>query len=234
MVWYRFIDHNIKLESRDFINLYKGLMYVLNKEFPSLSSLSKYFKDIALIFTELGLSIPWYLPTGLIAWQSYMQVKETKVQPLNFSKNSFRLKTTIKDKYDNNKQIRALMPNLIHSLDSTSLVLLINKYFTEYDSNFKNIYAIHDCFAVTCNNMDYIRDTLKIIYISLYSEKGYLLKLNDDMIKTIKNHLGDDFDKNTLHINIEGIKTKQFPDMNNVFKGTYNIQSITKSTYLIS
>ena len=129
--------------------------------------------------------------------------------------------------------MRALMPNIIHSLDSTSLVLLIDKYFNDYTSEFKNIYAIHDCFAVTANNMDYIIGTLKSIYISLYSNKGYLSKLNDDLIKHIKNHIGDAFSEKDLIIDLEGSKPFKFPDINKVIKHNYNIEWIKESSYII-
>lgn len=67
-----------------------------------------------------------------------------------------------------NKNIRALMANLIHFLDATSLSLLVNNYFKSYDNEIKNIYGIHDCFSTTFNNMPFIVENLKLIYIFLY------------------------------------------------------------------
>ena len=93
------------------------MSYVLEKIFPCLNQLSKYFKYIARICLKLGISIPWYLPRSLVAHQSYMKVKELTVKPLNFSKNSFSLRIPIRGEFDKEKQIRALMPNLIDSLD---------------------------------------------------------------------------------------------------------------------
>ena len=51
-------DHNIKLESVDFINIGKGLDYILYSLFPYLQNLTKYLKDIANICCELGIPIP--------------------------------------------------------------------------------------------------------------------------------------------------------------------------------
>nr|YP_009574413.1 hypothetical protein [Arthrobotrys musiformis]QBM31531.1 hypothetical protein [Arthrobotrys musiformis]QBM31681.1 hypothetical protein [Arthrobotrys musiformis] len=175
--WYKHRDNNnIKLEAKDFINLYYGLKYILEKVSPSLSTLSNYFKEIANICSKLGINILWNLPTGLEAVQSYMEIKEKRVTPMNYSKNTFSLKIPVRGKLDKEKQMRALMPNLIHSLDASSLVLLVDKYFNEHITEVKNIYAIHDCFAVTANNMEYIIYTLKLVYISLYKDKGYLKK----------------------------------------------------------
>ena len=226
-------DSSIKLEQRDFITLYKGLNYILERVFPSLNLISQYFKDIALICSQLGINIPWHLPTGLVVQQSYMKIKETRVQPLNFSKNTFALKIPVREKYDKDKQMRALMPNLIHSLDSASLGLLIDNYFNDYQNKTKNIYAIHDCFAVTCNNMEYIINTLKLVYISLYSDKGYLTKLDDDLKKHIKNHVADSFSEENLTINLANSKPIQYPDINKVLKHNLNVESIKDSAYIV-
>ena len=43
---------------------------------------------------------------------------------------NLNLSVTFNGEYDKKKQIRALMPNLIHSLDACSLSLLHNKVFT--------------------------------------------------------------------------------------------------------
>ncbi|KAF8867486.1 hypothetical protein CPB85DRAFT_158204 [Mucidula mucida] len=126
------------------------------------------------------------------------------------------------------------MPNLIHSLDATSLILLINDYFTNYDSEHKNIYAVHDCFAVTCKNVDYLIESLKMIYISLYADKGYLTKLNNEIITHIKSHVGDDFDLKTFRITLTNKKTIQFPNIDNVLKEKYDITLLKNSSYIIN
>ena len=48
--------------------------------------------------------------------------------------------------YDLNHQKRALMPNLIHSLDASIIAMLYNKY-----KDVSSLYTIHDCFRVTAD-----------------------------------------------------------------------------------
>lgn len=235
--WFRHKnDHNIKLESLDFVNLYHGLMFVLNDVFPSLKLLTQYLKDIAYICSKLEISIPWILPTGLVANQSYMKLKDVRIKPLNYSNYTFKLKVADINKLDRDKQIRAFMPNLIHSLDSATLVMLINNYFlqNECDCEYKNIYAIHDCFAVTSKNVDFIMNNLKMIYISLYADKGYLLKLNSEIINHIKNHIGNDFDEEKLIINLYKQNPLKFPDINEVLNEKYDISLVKYSEYIIN
>ena len=85
------------------------------------------------------------------------------------------------------------MHNLIHSLDAASLSLLIYKYFNEYKNDTKNIFAIHDCFATTCNNMHFVIDSLKEIYILIYCDKIYLKELDENMKKHIHSTIDENF-----------------------------------------
>lgn len=233
-VWFKHRDNSkIKLENQDFLNLYRGLDYILLNIFPSLKHISKYFKDVANVCTKIGISIPWYLPTGLIANQSYMALKAIRVKPLNYSNETFSLRIPIRDVYDDKKQKRALMPNLIHSLDSTCLVLMTDKYFKELDAEHRNIYAVHDCFGATCNNMLYIVNTLKSVYISLYQGEGYLKKLDDGIIKHIKEHIGDAFCEKDRVIQLGTSKPIKYPDVKKVIKGTYNVELLRESSYII-
>lgn len=57
----------------------------------------------------------------------------------------------IKDKYDKNKQVRALMANLIDSLNVTYLSLLFNKFLNQFDN--PQFFSIHDCFGTTCDKV---------------------------------------------------------------------------------
>jgi hypothetical protein len=58
-IWYKHEkDRNIKLESKDFLNLYKGLKLILDKVFPPLNTLSEYFQNVAIICSRLGINIP--------------------------------------------------------------------------------------------------------------------------------------------------------------------------------
>lgn len=62
------------------------------------------------------------------------------------------------------------MPNLVHSLDATSMVMLLKSF---HDLKLKNIYTIHDCFAVTCDNVHSLLDLIKLVYIEIYSKDSY-------------------------------------------------------------
>ena len=75
------------------------------------------------------------------------------------------------------KQIRALMPNLIHSMDATTLALLVNLYFDKTSQSVNNFYSIHDCFAVTANNVEKLISIIKIVYINIFDIWSFDFKI---------------------------------------------------------
>ena len=112
------------------------------------------------------------------------------------------------------------MPNLVHSLDAASLALLIDIYFKKDTTN--NFYSIHDCFAVTCNKVNYMVQLLKLSYCEIYCKESFLRKFDNNFKQTISIHLGKDcfLDKNTIQIiNDKGETIKiKYPDVEQVIK----------------
>jgi DNA-directed RNA polymerase len=152
------------------------------------------------------------------------------------------MKVPDKFKYSKTKQVRAFMPNLIHSLDADALALLVDYYFSDTSSNTKNIYTIHDCFAVTANNVENLIGFLKLVYYKIYSENNYLREVDREIRHHIKLHLKDDFDENKLEV----IKTERetsgkirrkilkYPSINDVLGMNSNAEGlILDSAYLV-
>jgi DNA-directed RNA polymerase len=145
------------------------------------------------------------------------------------------------------------MPNLIHSLDAASLSLLIDKYF---NNNKNNIFAIHDCFATTCNNMQFVIDSLKEVYISIYSEKVYIKELDENMRNHIKTTIDDNFSVTKTDKKIKSKSKKNneansknvftliknnkvielvYPDISEILDNKYDISDYIKnSSYIIN
>lgn len=113
------------------------------------------------------------------------------------------------------------MPNLVHSLDAASLSLLIINFFKEENKN--NFYSIHDCFAVTCNNVNLIYELLKLSYYKIYSTESFLLTFDKNFKESILTQFGENAYSNETNnitvINDEGEKLiLQYPNINEIFK----------------
>lgn len=218
-------NDSIVLKQRDFILVRSGIEEILNNDLFKLKKLIKYLNSIAKILTQLNLVISWGSPSGVLINQSYMSTEEVRLKPFAYSKKTFSLIVPQKGKYYNkSKQIRAFMPNLVHSLDAASLALLVDLYFRSYNNNtnlpnvnVKNIFTVHDCFGVTANNIDNLMDLLKFVYVKIYSESNYLRKLDRGIKDFIKLNLSDKcFDEKTLEIKTQDNDILIFPSIEGV------------------
>lgn len=234
--WYQYKeDSSIKIRFSDFSVITRGLKKVLDQNFTGLKYLLKYLNDVARICTTLNLSIPWTSPSGVTVIQGYLASKEIRLLPFTYTKKSLTLRVPDREegKLYKRKQIRSFMPNLVHSLDAASLALLLDSYFNNcYKVN--NIYTVHDCFAVTANNIDSLMLLLKLVYRKIYSRDSYIIKLDRGIKDHIKNHYGDkSLDEKTLIINIQDNKPMQFPNVKEVL-GTKLSTNFLSSSYIIN
>lgn len=182
-----------KPESLDFVTR-EDLCYfvdifntVLFKSYPHIKALILYLKEIASIFNELNLPIIWRLPTGLEVSQKYILLKIKKIEPYGFSNRTLNLTMSDKTSINKFKQKNALMPNLVHSLDSTALFMLYNIF--KYSNKYINFYSVHDCFGVSAKDVDLLVSILRGVYIELYSNNKYLENFDKDIIETLQQAL---------------------------------------------
>lgn len=176
--------------------LVQSLWNIIFKDFIKIKNLSKYLLNVATLLNVLELPITWALPTGLEVKQSYLETKSTSITPFMHSKIKINLKVTIKDKYDKNKQIRALMPNLIHSLDATSLSLLYGKFSNSFGSKTTpQFFSIHDCFGTTCDKVFTLKTIIASVYTDLYSNDPYLKKFDSCIWDNVENNTNYKVDK---------------------------------------
>jgi DNA-dependent RNA polymerase len=233
-LWYQLPgDPKVIIKQKDFTVIAMGIKEILNNDIFKLNKLLKYLKDIAKICTTLAIPIPWSLPSGIIVKQSYLATKDVRLKPFTFSKNSFLLKIPDKSKYNVQRQIRAFMPNLVHSLDATSLAMLVDLYFNSING-IKNLYSIHDCFAVTANNVDNLMQYLKLVYINIYSDNNYLKQLDKQIIEAIKSHCGKEcFNDSTLVIDTKDLPKMKYPNIKAVLDEDLDAKFILDSSYII-
>ena len=84
----------------------------------------------------------------------------------------------------NSRKIKSsFRPNLVHSLDASNIHLLYNKLTGQ------PLYTIHDCFATTANNMEFIEHYVKDAFIKIYFSNGnYLEKMHYSIIEQINSY----------------------------------------------
>lgn len=61
------------------------------------------------------------------------------------------------------------MPNLIYSLDGTSLNLLYDQFMVSFPKNNNpQFFSVHDCFGTTCDKVFILKTILASVYTDLY------------------------------------------------------------------
>jgi DNA-directed RNA polymerase len=130
------------------------------------------------------------------------------------------------DKTDTRAQTQAIIPNIIHSMDSSHLILIINKIISKKEVN-NPIISIHDCFGCLPNDMIYLENLVKLEFINLYSNKNFLENFNNDLISIL--------DKNKIcyEINKSEHKVYIYLDKSNDFNlNTHQMFSLNKNKKL--
>jgi hypothetical protein len=179
------------------------IMDIIKNEFPRIKRLSDYLKSISKLCSKLNVPIVWNLPHGLVVVQSYLKQDSFEIKPFKTFKSFLTLSINSK-KIDARKQSNALMPNLVHSLDSTTIVLL-KYHIDKHTGKNTSMYTIHDCFAVTADQVMNLVILIRSIYTKLYSEERYIEHFDNSVINNLKAMYGDRIviKDNGIHRNIE-------------------------------
>lgn len=149
-----------------------------------INKLTKYLRNIAKICNALNLPITWNLPSGLKISQSYLTVGSKDIRPFSYSKTKLTLSIVRKNEFDKNKQITALMPNLIYSLDANTFCTLYQTFSIRFNN--PQFFSVHDCFATTFDKVFLLKTILASVYTDIYTNKQYLLKFDQDIINLLK------------------------------------------------
>ncbi len=208
MCWYSDSESNSKnaINTDDLYLLLRCVSSIVENDFPKIQKLCKYLSNVAKILSMLELPITWTLPTGLTVKQSYLETRSTTITPFMYSKVKLTLSVTVKDKLDKNRQVRSLMPNLIHSLDATSLNLLYQQFKKAYehkeDNKLPQFFSVHDCFGTTCDKVSTLKTILASVYTELYSSKPYLIKFDNYIFENIENNTSYKVDRENRTVEV--------------------------------
>lgn len=226
-------SHNgeiIELTNKDLIKIAMIIKNVIYSEFPVLQEIYNYFISLAEIMQYLKLSFKWLTPTGAIITQDYKKSIATKLR-LNMDKQIKVKVLKIKSKdTDYLKQKGGIIPNVIHSLDSSHIINLICDLPLEFESP---IVTVHDCFGTHPNFIEILDFRLKEEFISLYINKKFINLFQKRIIQHIKDNNYDVFkEKNNYYVilpNKEKLKIPKPPIKNNL-----DLKSIMKSKYMFN
>lgn len=151
--------------------------------YPSLNYIYSYFIEMAKLVVKLGVPLSWVTPVGLEIVQHYLETEENKIGINIFGKRKTLVLRNVTDNLNTSKQIQAIIPNIIHSLDASHLIRVIN---SSIKGGFYPVITIHDCFGTHPNKMDVLSQKVKTEFALLYGGDSFLHKFHKHIISTLR------------------------------------------------
>jgi DNA-directed RNA polymerase len=219
-------------------NIYK-IADIINKQifvvFPSLYNIYNYFINITKLTIKLGIPLTWITPSGVEITQKYFYQKSKVITISLFGHSKKIVYRETEDKLNNIKQINATIPNIIHSLDASHLINLINSMANGKDT-YLPVISVHDCFGTHPNHMGKLEFEVKKNFILLYSNSQFIENYHNRFIRNLTdNHLEiiTKDDKQFINLNLENkIEILEIPSIPKL--GVLDIENIINSKYMIS
>ena len=124
-----------------------------------------WFKSIVREYNKDKQAMTWVTPVGFPVIQDYRKF-ETKTLDTNFDSIQVRFRHDVPtNKLDGNKCSSGFAPNIIHSYDSSHLMMTINRLA---DMGIKDFGVVHDSFATHLGHVQELSDQLRLTFIEMY------------------------------------------------------------------
>jgi hypothetical protein len=220
----------VKLNFKELFKLVKIIDQSIFTNYPYLEIVYNYFKDMANLLSKLGLPVIWSTPAGIVLTQLYYKKKITKINLSDWGKTKTLVLNEHTKNLDSRAQSNAIIPNIIHSLDSAHLMEVIKevKYLNMY-----SVLPIHDCFGIHPNDINKLFSIIKLKFIELYSKEIFLEKFHKNIINFIKqNNIKVKKIKNIDCIILPNGETLYIPNLPK--SGKFNLEDIKESLYMFN
>lgn len=132
-----------------------------------------WLQEVAKIVAKAGHPIYWTTPTGFVVHQEY-QKDATRQIDLTFGGRTIRPSIhddRKKPKLDRRKQVSAVSPNFVHSLDAAHLTLTVCDC---YARGIRSFSMIHDSYGTHAANASIMAQSLRETFVQMYLERDIL------------------------------------------------------------
>lgn len=171
----------------------------------------KYLKKLSALVCKEGQIISWTTPLGLPIQQAYMEESNERVQlRLGGSVRRWAYITKTTGNIDKKRQVGAIAPNFIHSLDACHLQLTV---LNAHKVGVNHFALIHDSFGCPLSQASTMFKVIRESFLELYTKHDVLAEFTQQL----EGYIEDDVDMPTI------------PD-----KGTLDLTSVLESTYMFA
>ena len=223
-------DESVKVTDIDIMKIAKIIDDEIFVVYPSLNYIYNYFIEMAEIAVKLNIPLSWITPQGMEIVQYYLVTEEKKIGINIFGKRRKVVLKSVIDKLNTSKQIQAIIPNIIHSLDASHLMKVI---LSCVKSGCYPVITIHDCFGTHPNKMEKLSYKVKSEFALLYTKENFLMKFHRHILSNIRANNYKVALKNGLYF-VYSKKDDAWINIPEVPKlGKLNLNGIEESSYMI-
>lgn len=179
-------DGFTNLTNREIYQLAEIINKQIFKSLPSLEGVYSYLKDLVKLCLKCNIPFTWFTPSGLKITQFYAVSNQNKVSISFKNKSKSVILREVTNKIDSRKQVNSIIPNIVHSLDASHLINIIN--IGLINVKFPDILTVHDCFGSHPNNIDQLKSLVISEFVKLYSNENFLKKLNNRILQSLNDN----------------------------------------------
>lgn len=221
--------NDIILSRKDVYNKAKIIRGVIVDNCTNLNKLKDYYGNMTSLLITCGIPVTWQpKPNGVVISQNYLKSEKVNyTYRIGIKRHTIILnKVKLPKIVDKSKSRKAIVPNIIHSLDSFHMISIVNKFHG------KTIFTIHDCFVIHPNDYTLLKNEFINTFVSLYFDHDFLNTYHNTVLKKIEERYNIIFleNKKCIKVNSKKIIIPVNPSLNNkemsknVYKSNYMIK----------
>jgi DNA-directed RNA polymerase len=141
-----------------------------------------WLQAVARVATAAGKPLQWTTPSGFVVSQAYREFKDKRIET-RFCGSIVKFRSLEEtDKLDRARQVSAVAPNFVHSLDASALMLTVQ---AGTERGIRSWAMIHDSYGTHAADTDLLAATLREEFVRMYSEHDVLAKFRDEVAATL-------------------------------------------------
>jgi len=221
----------IRLNNSEVLKMAQIIDNEIFKKFPSLEKIFKYFIDIARFCLNCNVPLTWFTPAGVQITQLYNKTITKKASIVLGSKTKSVVFRELTESSDRRKQVQAIIPNIVHSLDSAHLMLILEK---AHKFGIIDVLTIHDCFGTHPNDMENLKKLIILEFVKIYTDIDFLSKFHNRVIQSIEDHGMKIQTDDSGNYFVIPRRSKKFHIPNLPIKGNLKLELALNSKYFIT
>lgn len=128
------------------------------------------------------LPVTWTTPTGFLVQQAYADRRRRRIMTKMGEQIVYLSLQENQDSLDTRRQVQAISPNFVHSLDASALAFTIVESKTRGVNAFA---AIHDSYGTLPADMDVLTVTLRECFVRMYENVDVLSRFREDLTPAV-------------------------------------------------